>query len=158
IALLTIVLVASAAKPAEPAKLSLESADARMRRTFSLARESNDSGLVEKVLELRDLVKRSFARKDVAAVERLIRDAEGQVGLDPGGRSMLGLPVAALDPERRKQLDGLEEQLAIAMKKEDAAAVAKIVGEMQKLLADQAGLPDVRKKGEKGKAVPVKPA
>src|SRR5262245_31355892 len=115
IALLTIVLLASAAKPAEPSKLSLEAADARMRRAFALARESNDSGLVEKVLELRDLVKRSFARKDIAAVERLIRDTEGQVGLDPGGKTMLGLPVAALDPERRKQLDALEEQLAAAM-------------------------------------------
>jgi hypothetical protein len=158
IAFLAIFLLASAASPAEPAKLTLESADARMRRAFTLARESNDSALVEKVLELRDLVKRSFGRKDVAAAERLIRDAEEHVGLDPGGKTMLGLPVAALDPERRKQLDGLEEQLAAAMKKEDVAAVAKVVGEMRKLLDNQAGLPDVRKKGEKGKPFPVKPA
>lgn len=154
--LLAIVLLSSAASPAEPAKLTLESADARMRRVFALARESNDSALIEQVLGLRDLVRRALGRKDVAATERLIRDAEEQVGLDPGGKTMLGLPVAALDPEHRKQLDALEVQLAAAMKKEDATAVTNVASEMQKFLGDQAGLPDVRKKGEKGKAMPVK--
>jgi hypothetical protein len=157
-ALLGAFFLAGSAVAAEPTRLTLESADARMRRAFALAREFNDSALVEKVLELRDLVRRSFGRKDVAAAERLIRDAEEQVGLDPGGKTMLGLPVAALDPEQRQQLDGLEERLATAMKKEDAAAVANVVREKQKLLGDQAGLPDVRKKGEKGKAIPIKPA
>lgn len=156
IALLSVFALTASASAAEP--LTLESADVRMRRAFALARESNDSEIVEKVLELRDLVRRSFARMDPAAGERLIRDAEGRVGLDPGGKTMLGLPVWAPDSGRRKQLDGIEEQLAAAMKKEDGAAIAKLVAEWARLLGDQSGLPDVRKKGEKGKASPVKPA
>jgi hypothetical protein len=157
IGLVAMIVLAVSAR-AEPPKLTLEAADARMRRAFALARESSDSELIEKVLERRDQVRRSLGRNDLAAAERLVRDAEGQVGLDPGGKTMLDLPVAALDPEQRKQFDGLEEQLAAAMKKEDGSAITNIVAEMQKALGDQAGLPDVRKKGEKGKAFPVKPA
>ncbi len=157
IACLAIFLLVGAIRAERP-ELSFESADARIRRVYALARETNDSSLVERVLELRDLVRRSFGRKDMAAAERLIRDAEESVGLDPGGKTMLGLPVASIEPAQQKKLDKLDVELAVAMKKEDRTAVKSIVAEMQKLLGNEAGLPDVRRRGESGKVIPRKPA
>jgi hypothetical protein len=141
----------------EPVRVTTEEADARLRRAYSLAQESNDARLVERVLMLRDAVRRAFPRKDLAAAERLIRDAEDAVGLDPGGRTMLGLPVTHIDPARRKELEALEARLAEAMKKEDPAEVATAVGAITKLLGDEAGLPDVRRAGDRDKPVAIKP-
>ena len=52
ITLATLLLFVGASRAERP-KLSFESADARLRRVYSLARETNDSSLVERVLELR---------------------------------------------------------------------------------------------------------
>jgi hypothetical protein len=154
---IVLVFFAAIATAAEPARITFDAADARLRRAYALARETNDSTLIEKVLEFRDLVRRSFSRKDVAAAERLIRDAEELVGLDAGGKSMLGLPIAQIDADQRKKLDSFEDRLAAAMKKEDVSATTAVIGEMRKLLGDSAGMPDIRRKGEKGRAVPIKP-
>src|SRR4026208_1452372 len=78
---------------AEPTDLTMEEADSRLRHAYYLAREINDSTVVDRVLEFRDLVRRAFARKDIAAAQLLIRDAEAAVGLEAGGKSMHGLPV-----------------------------------------------------------------
>ena len=94
----------------------------------------------------------------MAAAERLIRDAEELVGLDPGGKTMLGLPVASIEPNQQKKLDELDAQLAAAMKKEDGTAVKSIVANMHKLLGNEAGLPDIRRRGESAKATATKPA
>ena len=43
---------------AEPKTITLDSADARLKRAYALARETNDEAIIEKVLEYRDGVKR----------------------------------------------------------------------------------------------------
>lgn len=152
-------LVLLASVPTLPAAdLTFDEADARLRRAYALAREFNDQAAVDRVLAMRDGVKKSLDRKDVVAAERQVRDAEEAAGLDPGGKTMLGLPIARIDPEVRKKLDGVEERLAAAMKKDDVPAAAAATAEMISLLGDQAGVPDLRRKGETGKPVPAKPA
>jgi hypothetical protein len=145
-------------RAAEPQRLSFEDADARLRHVFFLAKETNDTSIVDRVLEMRDGVKRSFARKDLAAAEGLIRDAEEAVGLDRGGKTMLGLPVAHLDAETQKRVSPVNEKLGAALKNEDATAVSSSISELSGLLGDQAGLPDIRQKGERAKVVPTQPA
>jgi hypothetical protein len=142
---------------AEPVRVSLEEADARLRSAYYLAKESNDANLVERVLAVRDSVRTALERKDLAAAERLIRDAEELAGLDPGGKTMLGLPVARVAPDRRKQLDRLRDRLAAAMAKEDRVSIPAVIGEIAKLLGDQAGVPDVRRHGDTEEPSPVKP-
>src|SRR5262245_59005557 len=100
---------------AEPTGLTLDQADSRMRTVYEIAREGNDSNLIDRVLELRDHLKRAFERKDVAAAQRLLRDAEEAVGLDAGGKSMLGQPVGRVDPHLRKKIEAVEAKLVAAM-------------------------------------------
>ncbi|MSR51941.1 MAG: hypothetical protein EXS09_01460 [Gemmataceae bacterium] len=153
-----ILLVAFQALAAEPKEITLDLADARLKRAFALARESNDDAIIEKVLEYRDGVKRSFGRKDLVAAERLVRDAEESVGLDAGGETMLGLRIARIDAETQKKLDSLRERLEKAMNANDIDVLGAVISESEKILGDNAGLPDVRRKGDQAKALPVKPA
>jgi hypothetical protein len=132
-------------------------ADARLRRAAALAKESNARVVLDRVLEIRDSVERSFARKDFAAAERLVRDAEAVVEIDPGGKAMIGLPIAQLTPEIRKELDAVDLRLAAAMKKGDAVAVAAAVREATTVLGPGAGMPDLRRKGDRIKPSPTRP-
>ena len=149
-------LIVGSTIAAEPANLTLEEADSRLRHAYELARETNDSTLIDRVLGFRDLARRAFDRKDVAAAQRLIRDAEEAVGLEAGGKSMLGLPVGRADPRIRKRFEAIEEKLAAAMDGNDPSDVATIVGEYRKLLGQSAGVPEVRKRGEVAKPTPIK--
>lgn len=155
---LVLLLVASQALAAEPKEITLESADSRLKRAFALARETNDNAIIEKVLEYRDGVKRSFGRKDLVAAERLVRDAEEIVGFDAGGDTMVGLRIANIEPGTQKKLDALQERLERAMNGNDLATLSAIIAENKKLLGDNAGLPDLRRKGDQTKVLPVKAA
>lgn len=142
---------------AEPNRVTFDEADARLRRAHALAQETNDPALIERVLGFRDAVRKAFTRRDPAGAERLVRDAEQAVGLDPGGQTMLGLPVTHMGAGQRKEYDALQDRLAAAMKKEDRVAVAMVIADVTKLLGDQAGLPDIRQNGDDDKATPVNP-
>lgn len=156
--LVVLLLAGSPLFAAGPKEITLESADARLRRAFALARESNDDAIVEKTLEYRDGVKRAFGRKDLVAAERLVRDAEESVGLDGGGETMVGLRISQLDPATQKNINALEERLAQAMNSSDSTQVSSVMAECMKLFGDNAGVPDLRRKGDRGKSLPVKPA
>jgi hypothetical protein len=142
---------------AEPVSTTFDEADARLRAAYAMAEESNDGDKLERVLSLRDAVRKALDRKDVAGVERLIRDAEEAVGLDPGGKTMLGLPIARIDAELRKEIDAIELRLAEAMQKNDSARIETIVGELVRKLGDRAGVPDVRRNGDQGKPIKTTP-
>ena len=143
---------------ADPEPVTRDQADARLRRAYALAEEANDPLRTFRVLGLRDHVKTAFERKDVAAAERLVRSAEELVGLDPGGKTMSGLPVSQVTPATREQLDALTARLAEAMAEGDPTAVSSPVGDVARVLGDQAGVPDLRRKGDADKVVPIRPA
>ena len=92
-------------------------ADDRLRRAAAIAKESNAVATLDRVLEIRDSVEKSFARKDHAAAERLVREAESVVEIDPGGKTMHGLPIAQLTPEMRRALDANDAVIVAAMRK-----------------------------------------
>ncbi len=138
--------------------LPVEQIDARLRHAYALAKETNNRLLVEEMLTGRDTVTRAIGRQDGALVERLLRDMEKQVGLDPGGKTMAGLPVAVLTYAEQKQLAEIGKKLTAAMKAGKTEDVQAGVAEMKKLLGDRAGVPDSRRKGESPAVIPVKPA
>jgi len=136
--------------------LPVEIIDARLRHAYALARETNNRLLAEEMLTGRDTVTRALQRKDSALVERLLRDMEKQVGIDPGGLTMAGQPVAVLTYAEMKRLGGINKNLATAMAAGKVADVQAVVAEMKKVLGDNAGVPDARRKGETVAVVPVK--
>jgi hypothetical protein len=138
--------------------LTLEQADARFRRAYAIARETNDRKIVERLDLIRDQLKRTLARKDTPGTERLLRDAETEVGIDPGGKSMSGLPIAQIPAALQKKLETLERPFAEALKSNDPAKVRQVVDDFAKLLGDQAGVPDARFKGDQLPVIAVKPA
>lgn len=140
------------------ADLTLEEADARLRRCAALAKETNNQRLLDRVLDLRDSVEQAFKRNDIPAAERYVRDAESVVDVDAGGKSMFGLPLAQQTPRLKKQLDPVETKLAQAMIKFDRPGVEQAVREMQKLLGESAGAPDLRRRGDKIVPKPAKPS
>jgi hypothetical protein len=151
-------ILASAIAAAEQKPVTFAEADVRLRRAYALARENSNADLSARVLDLRDRVKNAFERKDLIAAELMIRDAEEMVGLEAGGKAMLGMPISQTAGEQSKQLDDLKEKLAAAMAKQDTRSVVALVDEATRILGDQAGVPDLRRRGDKVKPVPVKPA
>ncbi len=125
---------------------------------MSLARETNKTFLVEELLSTRDAVTRAIERKDAALIERLLRDMEKEVGLDSGGKTMAGLPVARMTYQELKQLGELDKKLTEAMRTGKSAEIQAVVEETKKLLGDRVGVPDIRRKGENPKIIPIKPA
>lgn len=138
--------------------LPIEQIDARLRHAYALARETNNRLLAEEMLTGRDTVTRAIQRQDSALVERLLRDMEKQVGIDNGGLTMAGQPVAVLTYAEMKQLAEINKKLAAAMAAGKAADVQAAAAEMKKVLGANAGVPDARRKGETLAVVPVKPA
>lgn len=136
---------------ARGADVTPEAADARLRRAASIAKETNETTVLDRVLELRDGVEKAFARRDTAAAERLVRDAEAVVEIDPGGKTMFGLPIAQLTPELRQAIDS---KLTAATRTGDPA----LAGEVAALLGPSAGVPDLRRRGDRIKPSATRPA
>jgi hypothetical protein len=145
--LLTHLAAAAGAEPKD--LLTPNEAATRLRRALQLARDANEPDWARRVEDAAQAVVDAFQRGDQPAGELLVRDAERLVGLDPGGRSMNGMPIAQVGRDARRKLDALEDDLAAAMKAEDAARVRALVAEAEKVLGDQAGLPNARNKGDK---------
>jgi hypothetical protein len=151
------IVIAALSPVAVGAPLTFEAADSRLKHAYALAQEADSPTVADRVLHLRDGVKKALDRRDAAAAERLIRDAEEAVGLDPGGRTMLGLPVALVSADTRARLTPLKDRLAIALKREEPAVIAAAVTELERALGGDAGIPDVRRKGDRVPSTAVKP-
>ncbi|HVK11671.1 MAG TPA: hypothetical protein VM597_23065, partial [Gemmataceae bacterium] len=154
-----LLLIAVLASPvARAADVTPVQADDRLRRAAAIAKETNAVAVLDRVLEIRDGVEKAFARKDAAAAERLVRDAEAVADIDPGGKTMHGLPIAQLTPEIHKALGANDAALLAAMKKGDAVAVSAAVAAATKILGASAGVPDLRRPGDRIKPTATRPA
>lgn len=138
--ILTLILLTTSAMALTP-----EDAAARLRMARQIARERNDKTLVNQV----DKLDRDFKAGLPAEGEEWLRDAEKAVGIDPGGWSMAGQPLFHPTARMADALKASRPQLAAAMASGDAAAVRKVVQEIEVILGDQAGVPDGRRMGQK---------
>jgi hypothetical protein len=125
--------------------ISPEDAASRLRMAWQIARERNDEKLVRGVEKLAH----DFKSGQPADAEEQLREAERAVGIDPGGWSMAGQPLFHPTPEMEAALKASGPKLSAAMASGDAAAVREITQAMEKLLGDQAGVPDGRRMGQK---------
>lgn len=114
--------------------------EARLRFVHQLAREKNDRELVNRVEAVVKGGATPRLEKDLAALET-------KVGIDPGGWSMAGLAIFRPSPAYRAGHATALEELGEAMASGDRARVVPAVAALRKLLGDQAGLPDGRRRG-----------
>ncbi|QOV90601.1 hypothetical protein [Humisphaera borealis] len=125
------------------AGLSQQDAEARLRMAMQIARERNDKSLVAEV----EALAQSFKSALPADSDGRLRDLEKKVGIDPGGWSMAGQPLARPTPAMAEQSRVLAVKLSDAMKSDDPARVRAVTADMLAVLGDQAGVPDGRRVG-----------
>ena len=122
-------------------------AESRLKMAMQIARERNDRALVSEVEKLG----RRFKEALPADAEVQIAKLEIKVGIDAGGWSMAGQPLAHPTPEMIEKYKPLVKQLQEAMQTDDPAKVRAVTVEMLVVLGDQAGVPDGRRMGKKPK-------
>lgn len=122
---------------------------ARLKMALQMARERNDSNLVNQVEKLGKHFKETLPNDTEAQLAAL----ESKVGLDPGGWSMAGQALFHPKPAMIEMQQFLDEQLKEAMASDEAAKVTLATQAMLTVLGDQAGLPDGRRWGKKPKGM-----
>ena len=120
------------------ANVSPDDASARLKMAMQIARERNDKALVA-------LVEKSSKSRVTDDAE--LRKVESAVGIDPGGWSMAGQPLAHPTLAMTERLKPLRDKLNAAMKADDPSQVRAVTTEMAAALGDQAGVPDGRRQG-----------
>lgn len=120
--------------------------EARLKMAHQIARERNDTALVEKVEEA---ARKLEGAPEAAIAETLLREVEKAVGIDPGGWSIAGQPLFHPSPEREAGTKAAGTKLKAALAAESVADVEAAVVEWLAVLGDQAGLPDGRRPGAK---------
>lgn len=127
------------------ADLSPSDAEARLKMAMQIARERNSAPLVAEV----EALARSFKSSLPADADAKLRELEAKVGIDPGGWSMAGQPLARITAEMSARSKALGGELSSAMKSGDPAKVLAVTRQMTEILGDQAGVPDGRRVGVK---------
>src|SRR6185503_21219837 len=79
--------------------------------------------------------------------DEIITRLESAAGLDPGGKTMAGLPISQIPTDVAAQLEQLEERLDKAMREKDKTTIIRIVATMRRLMGDNAGLPEMANPG-----------
>ena len=125
--------------------------EGRLRLCRQIAREQNDKAAVAEVESAYKEVKEVLA-KDPAAADAMVRKLEPRFGIDPGGWKMSGQPIFRPNAPTARALDKLAPRLQAALASNSLEEVRTVAAETLKVLADQAGLPDVRRKGDKAPA------
>jgi len=132
---------------ATAASISVDEATARLGMAMQIAREHNDKAMVAKVEKAGRNLKSAVSNGRVEDAE--LRAAETVVGIDPGGWSMAGQPLAHPTQEMLAHSRTINARLDIAMQSDDPAKVRGVTAEMVSLLGGQAGVPDGRRMGVK---------
>lgn len=123
---------------------SQEVADAdlsgRIAHVVQLARETNDSALMSQAASLKG---RRQGDQNLAELRRL----EAALGIGDEGRTMFGQPVYVAVPAAAPRLKLAQAQLQAAMASGDRMSVAAAAAALREAFGDQAGLPDLRRRG-----------
>ncbi len=138
--------------------LTSDEANARFRVVNQMAREMNDSSLVEKIRAAAKLSEKLIKSGDQAKAEVILRELETQTGIDPGGWSMQGMPILKPSAEMDIAMKALAPELDAAMRGGDAARVTEVCRKLIAVLGPQAGTPDARRKGERAEPQSIEEA
>ena len=128
-------------------RLSQSDADARLELARKLAVERKDKALIDRINKMSAKVKSDLEARNYTLAETLVRGAEIEVGLDPGGFSIHGQRIFRPSPTVVGNLNGLHATFDRVMRDGDPEAIQDTIEEMKTILGDQAGLPEMRRPG-----------
>lgn len=123
----------------------------RLRLAHQLGREANDRKLVTRIETAAQAVKEKIAANHVDAAEKLVRETEAAVGIDPGGWAVDGQKIFHPSPALMTASEAVKPIFEAALAADDADAVRRAVAKWRDALGDQAGLPDTRRRGRRAK-------
>ncbi len=129
------------------ARLTIADAEARLGLARQLAVERKDKALIDRITKMADKVKADLESRNHTLAETLVRGAEIETGLDPGGFSINGLRIFRASPTIVGSLNALAPSFDRVMRDGDLDAIRTTIGEMRRILGDQAGLPEIRRPG-----------
>ena len=129
------------------AQLTPADAESRLALARQLAVERKDKSLIDRIAKMAEKVRDDLEARNFTLAETLVRGAEIEVGLDPGGYSIHGLRIFRPSPSIVGSLAALEPAFDRVLKQGDLGTIRSTIGEIRTILGDQAGLPDIRRPG-----------
>ena len=129
------------------ARLTLPDAESRLALARQLAVDRKDKPLIDRIAKMVNKVRDDLEARNYTLAETLVRGAEIEVGLDPGGYSIHGLKIFRASPSIVTSLTALMPAFERVMKSGDLASIRSTLGEMRTILGNQAGLPEIRRPG-----------
>ena len=129
------------------ARLTQSEAEARLALARQLAVERKDKALIDRIAKMADKVYADLDARNYTLAETLVRGAEIETGLDPGGFSINGQRIFRSSQTIVGSLTGLAPAFDRVMRQGDLATIRQTIEEMKTILGDQAGLPEIRRPG-----------
>jgi cell division septum initiation protein DivIVA len=129
------------------ARLTPADAEARLALAKQLAVERKDKALIDRISKMAEKVKDDLEARNYTLAETLVRGAEIETGLDPGGFSINGLRIFRASPTIVGSLTALGPAFDRVMRQGDLISIRSTLEEMRTILGDQAGLPELRRVG-----------
>ncbi|WP_435011183.1 hypothetical protein P12x_002483 [Tundrisphaera lichenicola] len=128
-------------------QLTPADAEARLALARQLAVERKDRTLIDRISKMTQKVRDDLDARNFTLAETLVRGAEIEVGLDPGGYSIGGLKIFRPSPSIVNSMAALEPALERVMKQGELSSIESTLGEFRMILGEQAGLPEIRRPG-----------
>ncbi len=129
------------------ARLTRSEAEARLALARQLAVERKDKSLIDRIAKMADKVHADLEARNYTLAETLVRGAEIETGLDPGGFSINGQRIFRSSQTIINNLAALAPAFDRVMRQGDLAVIRQTIDEMKTILGDQAGLPEIRRPG-----------
>jgi hypothetical protein len=129
------------------ARITPADAEARLALARQLAVERKDKTLIDRIGKMTEKVKVDLEARNYTLAETLVRGAEIETGLDPGGFSINGLRIFRASPTILGSLAALAASFDRVMRQGDLEAIRTTINEMKTILGDQVGLPEIRRPG-----------
>ena len=129
------------------ARLTLADAEARLALARQLAVERKDKALIDRIAKMAEKVHADLDARNYTLAETLVRGAEIETGLDPGGFSINGQRIFRASQTVVNNLSALTPAFDRVMRQGDLAVIRSTLEEMRTILGDQAGLPEIRRVG-----------
>ena len=129
------------------ARLTLGDAEARLGLARQTAVDRKDKALIDRISRMAEKVRDDLEARNYTLAETLVRGAEIETGLDPGGFSINGLRIFRASPTIVGSLTALAPAFDWVMRQGDLAMIRSTLEEMRTILGDQAGLPEIRRLG-----------
>jgi hypothetical protein len=129
------------------ARLTPADAEARLELARQLAVDRKDKALIDRVAKMAQKVRGDLEARNYTLAETLVRGAEIETGLDPGGFSINGLRIFRASPTITGNLLALAPAFDRIMRDGELETIKTTIDEMKTILGDQAGLPKILRPG-----------